>query len=61
MTKDTVEETPEVEEEEANLEQQQNEPLVKNDKESTDIEKSMEIDPVFGKDQTFVVGGTTSK
>ncbi len=58
VTKDTVEETPEVEEE-ANLEQQQNEPLVKNDKESTDIEKSMEIDPVFGKDQTFVVGGTT--
>ncbi len=58
VTKDTVEETPEVEEE-ANLEQQQNEPLVKNDKESTDTEKSMEIDPVFDKDQTFVVGGTT--
>ncbi len=58
VKKDTVEKTPEVEEE-ANLEQQQNEPLVKNDKESTDTEKSMEIDPVVGKDQIFVVGGTT--
>lgn len=58
VTKDTVEETPEVEEE-ANLEQQQNEPLAKNYKETTDTEKSMEIDPVVGKDQTFVVGGTT--
>uniref|UniRef100_A0A8C1ZFP3 Uncharacterized protein n=1 Tax=Cyprinus carpio TaxID=7962 RepID=A0A8C1ZFP3_CYPCA len=55
VTKDSDEKTPEVEEE-ANLEQQ---PLVKNDKETTETEKSMEIDPVVGKEQTFIVGGTT--
>ncbi|XP_026067897.1 uncharacterized protein LOC113049611 [Carassius auratus] len=59
VTKDTPE-TPEVGEE-ANLEQKQNEPLVKNDKETTETEKSMEIDPVFGKEQTFIVGGATSQ
>uniref|UniRef100_A0A8C1LLU8 Uncharacterized protein n=1 Tax=Cyprinus carpio TaxID=7962 RepID=A0A8C1LLU8_CYPCA len=58
VTKDSDEKTPEVEEK-ANLEQQQNEPLVKNDKETTETEKSMEIDPVVGKEQTFIVGGTT--
>ncbi|XP_058632825.1 trichohyalin-like [Onychostoma macrolepis] len=58
VTRDTDEETPEVEEE-ANLEQQQNEPLVKNDKETTETEKSMETVPVVGKEQTFIVGGTT--
>ncbi|XP_016383448.1 A-kinase anchor protein 9-like isoform X2 [Sinocyclocheilus rhinocerous] len=58
VTRDTDEETPEVDEE-ANLEQQQNEPLVKNDKETTETEKSMEIDLVVGKEQTFIVGGTT--
>ncbi|XP_059406118.1 midasin AAA ATPase-domain containing protein [Carassius carassius] len=58
VTKDTDGETPGVEEE-ANLELQQNEPLVKNDKETTETEKSMEIDPVVGKEQTFIVGGAT--
>ncbi len=58
VTKDTDEETPEVGEE-ANLEQQQNEPLDKNDKETAETETSMEIVPVVGKEQTFIVGGTT--
>ncbi|XP_016130818.1 titin-like isoform X2 [Sinocyclocheilus grahami] len=58
VTRDTDKETSEVGEE-VNLEQQQNEPLVKNDKETTETEKSMEIGPVVGKEQIFIVGGTT--
>ncbi|XP_016356540.1 uncharacterized protein LOC107699718 isoform X2 [Sinocyclocheilus anshuiensis] len=58
VTRDTGEETSEVGEE-ATLEQQQNEPLVKNDKETAETEKSMEFAPVVGKEQTYIVGGTT--
>ncbi len=36
-----------------------NEPLDKNDKETAETETSMEIVPVVGKEQTFIVGGTT--
>ncbi|KAK2911718.1 hypothetical protein Q8A67_003851 [Cirrhinus molitorella] len=52
-TKDTGEEASEVAEQ-ANLEQQHNEPLVKNDKETAETEKTMEIDPVVGKEQTYI-------
>ncbi|XP_043096027.1 silent chromatin protein ESC1-like [Puntigrus tetrazona] len=56
VTRQTDEETPEVEE--ANLEQQQNELLGKNDKETAETETSMEFASVFGKEQTYIVGGT---
>ncbi len=43
--------------EEANLEQQQNDPLGQNDKETAETETSMEIVPVVAKEQTVIVGG----
>ncbi|KAK9974370.1 hypothetical protein ABG768_022471 [Culter alburnus] len=58
MTKDTDEKAPEMVEE-ANLEQQENEPLVKNQKETDETEKPMEIDPVVNKEQTHIIEETT--
>ncbi|CAM4538626.1 unnamed protein product [Leuciscus chuanchicus] len=58
VTKDTYDEAPEMGEE-ANLEQQKNEPLFKNEKETAETEKPMEMDPVVSKRQTHVVEGTT--
>ncbi|KAL0192847.1 hypothetical protein M9458_011143, partial [Cirrhinus mrigala] len=52
-TKDKGEEASEVGEQ-ASLEQQQNEPLVKTNKETAKTERSMEIDPVVGKEQTYI-------
>ncbi|XDV20246.1 hypothetical protein PO909_025602 [Leuciscus waleckii] len=51
--------TPEIGREEANLEQQKNEPLFKNEKETAETEKPMEMDPVVSKGQTHVVEGAT--
>ncbi|XP_056093887.1 midasin AAA ATPase-domain containing protein [Rhinichthys klamathensis goyatoka] len=58
VTKDTYDEAPEMGEE-ANLEQQKNEPLFKNEKETAETEKPMEMDPVVSKEQTNVIEGTT--
>ncbi|XP_067264086.1 midasin AAA ATPase-domain containing protein [Chanodichthys erythropterus] len=60
MTKDTDEKAPEMVEE-ANLEQQENEPLVKNQKETDETEKPMEIDPVVNKEQTHIIEETTTQ
>ncbi|ROL40955.1 Soluble lamin-associated protein of 75 kDa [Anabarilius grahami] len=57
MTKDTDEKAPEMVEE-ANLEQQENEPLVKNQKETDETENPMEIDPVVNKEQTYIIEET---
>ncbi|XP_051748606.1 trichohyalin-like isoform X2 [Ctenopharyngodon idella] len=58
VTKDTVEEAPEMGEE-ANLEQQKNEPFIKNEKETAETENPMEIDPVVNKKQMYIIEGTT--
>ncbi|KAK7165009.1 hypothetical protein R3I94_003404 [Phoxinus phoxinus] len=58
VTKDTDDEAHEMGEE-ANLEQQKNEPLFKNEKETAETEKPMETDPVVSKEQTNVIEGTT--
>ncbi|XP_048045160.1 trichohyalin-like isoform X2 [Megalobrama amblycephala] len=58
VTKDTVEEAPEIGEE-ANLEQQKNEPMIKNVNETAETEKPMEMDPVVNKEQTYVIEETT--
>ncbi|XP_039517854.1 midasin AAA ATPase-domain containing protein isoform X4 [Pimephales promelas] len=51
VTKDTCDETPEMGEE-ANLEQEKNESLFKNEKEKAETEKPMEMDPVVSLEQT---------
>ncbi|XP_077087781.1 uncharacterized protein LOC143739292 isoform X2 [Siphateles boraxobius] len=58
VTKDTYDDATEMGEV-VNLEQQKNELLVKNEKETAETEKPMEMDPVVSKEQTNVVEGTT--
>ncbi|XP_050966054.1 LOW QUALITY PROTEIN: trichohyalin-like [Labeo rohita] len=52
-TKDKGEEASEVAEQ-TSLEQQQNEPLVKTNEETAETDRSMETDPVVGKEQTYI-------
>ncbi|XP_056314461.1 titin [Danio aesculapii] len=48
-----------LETEEANLVQQGNDPLVINEKQTTETEESLEMDPVVSKGKPYIVEGTT--